>query len=96
MVQYDSDMQGQAQAAAAQGMALRYVGSLDLVHRKCTVELKVTCTTRWLTLMHTPHGAHDIPHVAHDTPHGAHDTPEGPHTTLTALELHICILCPAI
>lgn len=38
--QYDSTMQGQAQAAAAQGMALRYVGSLDLIHRKCRVELK--------------------------------------------------------
>ncbi len=35
-------MQGQAQAAAAQGMALRYVGSLDLIHRKCRVELKVS------------------------------------------------------
>lgn len=43
MVQYDSTMQGQAQAAAAQGMALRYVGSLDFVKRECTVELKVTC-----------------------------------------------------
>lgn len=38
--QYDSTMQGQAQAAAAQGMALRYVGSLDFVKRECTVELK--------------------------------------------------------
>lgn len=37
---YDSAMQGQAQAAAAQGMALRYVGSLDLVKRSCSVELK--------------------------------------------------------
>ena len=34
-------MQGQAQEAAAQGMALRYVGSLDLVKMTCTVELKV-------------------------------------------------------
>lgn len=34
-------MQRQAQAAAAQGMALRYVGSLDFIKRKCTVELKV-------------------------------------------------------
>lgn len=42
VVQYDSAMQGQAQAAAAQGMALRYVGSLDFVKMKCTVELKVT------------------------------------------------------
>ena len=41
MLQYDSAMQGQAQAAAAQGMALRYVGSLDLVKRRCSVELKV-------------------------------------------------------
>jgi len=41
-VQYDSTMQGQAQAAAAQGMALRYVGSLDLINRKCRVELKVS------------------------------------------------------
>ena len=40
-LQYDSAMQGQAQAAAAQGMALRYVGSLDLVKRRCSVELKV-------------------------------------------------------
>ena len=42
VVQYDSAMQGQAQAAAAQGMALRYVGSLDLINRKCRVELKVS------------------------------------------------------
>jgi hypothetical protein len=42
VVQYDSTMQGQAQAAAAQGMALRYVGSLDLINRKCRVELKVS------------------------------------------------------
>lgn len=42
VAQYDSTMQGQAQAAAAQGMALRYVGSLDLIHRKCRVELKVS------------------------------------------------------
>ena len=41
LLQYDSAMQGQAQAAAAQGMALRYVGSLDLVKRRCSVELKV-------------------------------------------------------
>ena len=43
VLQYDSAMQGQAQAAAAQGMALRFVGSLDFVERKCTVELKVYC-----------------------------------------------------
>ena len=42
MLQYDSAMQGQAQAAAAQGMALRYVGTLDLINRKCAVELKVS------------------------------------------------------
>ncbi len=42
VVQYDSTMQGQAQAAAAQGMALRYVGSLDLINRKCRVELKAS------------------------------------------------------
>lgn len=40
-VQFDGPMQGQAQAAAAAGMVLRYVGSLDLVHRKCSVALKV-------------------------------------------------------
>lgn len=40
-LQYDAAMQGQAQAAADQGMALRYVGSLDLVKMTCTVELKV-------------------------------------------------------
>ena len=40
-MQYDAAMQSQAQAAAAQGMALRYVGSLDFTELKCTVELKV-------------------------------------------------------
>lgn len=40
-MQYDTAMQSQAQAAAAQGMALRYVGSLDFTEMKCTVELKV-------------------------------------------------------
>ena len=40
-MQYDTAMQGQAQAAAAQGMALRYVGSLNFTEMKCTVELKV-------------------------------------------------------
>ena len=40
-MQFDGPMQGQAQAAAAAGMVLRYVGSLDLVHRKCSVALKV-------------------------------------------------------
>lgn len=39
-------MQGQAQAAAAAGMALRYVGSLDLVNRTCSVTLKVTATRK--------------------------------------------------
>ena len=39
-------MQGQAQAAAAQGMALCYVGRLDFVKRKCTVELKVSSCAR--------------------------------------------------
>lgn len=40
-MQFDAAMQEQAQAAADAGQALRYVGSLDLVDRKCTVALKV-------------------------------------------------------
>lgn len=46
-VQFDGTMQGQAQAAAASGMALRYVGSLDLVNRKCSVALKVSQQLSW-------------------------------------------------
>ena len=59
VLQYDSAMQGQAQAAAAKGMALRYVGSLDFVNMKCTVELKVRGCAGCIQLLLIPLPTHD-------------------------------------